>query len=212
MARCNRLLVALFAGDVLGKLQVGRPRSFLFGLAHGFAHAGGDGGAAGNLARVLRQRAHHVDDVDYLKLPLFASLDRLLSGEHQHGHGAELGVGRRRHQIRGARPQRREANARLAGQAPVGGRHEPGCLLVAGQNQAYARTRKGVEEIEIFLAGNAENVLDAFIFQTSHQQVGCLHHMKRRQAVCLDRERCQINCWSPPSPSSPTGVWRDRRS
>ncbi len=70
--------------------------------------------ARDDLARVLGQRRHHVDHVDDLETALLGRLDRLLAGDHQHRHGAELGVGGGGDEVRRARAERRQADARLA--------------------------------------------------------------------------------------------------
>ncbi len=42
--------------------------------------------------------------------------NRLLAGDHQHRHGAELGISRGRHQIGGAWAQRGKRYARFTGE------------------------------------------------------------------------------------------------
>ena len=44
--------------------------------------------AVPDLLGVLGEGLHHVDEVDNLKLPLLARLDRFLPSEHHHRHGA----------------------------------------------------------------------------------------------------------------------------
>ncbi len=56
-----------------------------------------------DLAGVFSQGPHHVNNVDNLKLSLFAGLYRFLACYHQHRHGSKLGVCRSRNQVRGSR-------------------------------------------------------------------------------------------------------------
>ena len=161
----NRFLVDFLGGDVFGQFEMHRARLLFLGQAKRFADPRRDVGSADELPRVLRQRPHHVDDVDDLKLALLARLDRLLPGDHQHRHAAELGVGGRRDEVGRPGPERGKTDARLAGQSSVRRRHETGGLFVPGQDQPDTRPRQRIEEIEILFAGNAEDELDAFVLQ-----------------------------------------------
>ena len=128
-------LVDPLSCDVLGKLQMRGARPFLLGHAKCLSDTRRDVCTADELLRVLRQRPHHVDDIDDLELPLLAGLDRLLSGEHQHRHAAELRIGGGGDEIRRTRAERRQTDAGASGQPAVGRGHESCGLLVPRQDE-----------------------------------------------------------------------------
>ena len=137
----------------------------------------GNGVRADDLPRHLGQRRHAGDDVDDLEARLLAGHDPLLAGDHDHRHGAELGVGGAGREIERAGAERRDANARLAGQPAVGRRHERRRLLVAGQDQLDRRAAQRFDDVEVLLAGHAENPLDALVLERGDQQVRALCHV-----------------------------------
>ena len=95
-----------------------------------------------------------------------------------------VGIGSSRDQIRCARSQSRKADTRLAGQPPVHIRHECRALLVPHDNDADRRLFKRPHHIQILFPRNAENVLDAFIFQTFHQHL-CRRQLSLRFLCCF---------------------------
>jgi hypothetical protein len=118
-----------------------------------------------------------VDHVEDLEAALLRFLDRLLAGDHQHRHAAELGIGGGGDEVGRARPQRGQAHAGLAGVAAIGRGHEAGALFVAGEDQLdLARARQRIEEIEVLLARHAEDVFAAFLLKAL---------MNRSDAFCL---------------------------
>jgi hypothetical protein len=108
--------------------------------------------------------------------PLLARLHRLLAGDHHHRHRAQLGIGGRGDEVGGAGSERGETDPGLAGEAAVGRGHEARTLFVSREHELDARGAQRLEQIEVLLAGNAENVLDSFGFQRPHEQVRRLHH------------------------------------
>ena len=70
---------------------------------------------------------------------------RLAGDGHQRGV-VHVGVGHAGDQIRGPRPQRRQADSRPAGQPAVDVGHEGGRLFVAGGNEADGAVRAGHRE------------------------------------------------------------------
>ncbi len=178
MAALQRRRIGMFVGDILGQLDMNGAGLFLFGEAEGLADAARDIVRRGHLVRIFGDRPHHRDDVEDLEAALLRLLDRLLAGDHHHRHAAELSVSGRGDEIGRARPQCREAYAGLARMAAIGRGHETRALLVPRQDQLDClRARQAVEEIQILLARNAENILDAFFLKTFDEQVGCFFHM-----------------------------------
>ena len=110
----------------------------------------------------------HVDDLE-ARLP--ADHDRLLAGDHDHRHRAEMRIGRAGGEVQRARPQRGDADAGPAGQPPVGRRHERRRLLVPRQHQLDRGVAQRLDDVEILLARHAEDALDALVLQRRDQQV-----------------------------------------
>jgi len=161
-------------GDVLRKLEMDGAGLLLLGQTIGLAHAAGDVVGRRQLVRELGDRIHHRHDVEDLEPALLRLLDRLLAGDHQDRHAAELGIGRGSDEVGRARPQRRQAHAGLAGVTAIGRGHEAGALLVPGQHQLDFRgARQRVEEVEVLLPRHAENVLAAFGLEALDEQIRC---------------------------------------
>ena len=168
--------IGLLGGDVFWQLQVHGARFLFFGQAEGFTHAGRNVVGRGELMGVLGDGVHHAAHVDDLEATLLGLLDRLLTGDHHHRHAAEVGVGAGGDQVGGTRAEGGQADAGLAGQAAIGGGHEACRLFVAGQDQLDLRLTQGFQEVEVFLTGNAEHILDTFVFQALHNDIGGLGH------------------------------------
>jgi hypothetical protein len=136
--RCDRVgrhwrnLGRLLCRDILRQFEMDRARSLLLRDPERLSHDCGDRRRADDLMRHLGQRRHRRDDVDDLKARLLAAEDTFLARDHDHRHRTELGISRTRRQIERAGPQRREANASLAGQPPMRGCHEGRRLFMAG--------------------------------------------------------------------------------
>ncbi len=142
-ARRDGQAVGLLGGDVLRQLQVHRAGLLFLGQAERLADPRGNVVGGGQLVGVLGQRLHHADHVEDLEAALLGLLDRLLPGDHQHRHAAQVGVGAGGDQVGGARAEGRQADPGLAGEAPVGGGHEAGRLFVAGEHQPDLRLAQG---------------------------------------------------------------------
>ena len=174
-AALQRAAVGMFVGDVFGQFDMGCAGLFLFGQTECLAHSARDIVGRGHLVGVLGDRPHHRADIEDLEPALLALLDRLLPGDHQHRHPAQLGIGRRRDEIGCPRTQRGQANAGLAGVPAIGCRHEPRALFVPGQDQPdLAGARKRIEKIKVLFSRHPKNVLTALGFETFDEQVGSL--------------------------------------
>jgi len=77
MAALQRHRLRFLLGDVLGEFDMRGAGFFLLGEPEGFADPARNVVGAGELVRILRERAHHVDDVEDLKAALLRLLDRL---------------------------------------------------------------------------------------------------------------------------------------
>ena len=117
------------------------------------------------------KRLECADHVHDLELGLPAAHDALLTREHDHGHGAEQRVGRPRRQVQRARTERGDAHAGPAGQPPVGRSHEGRALLVTRQDQLDRRVAQAFHDIQVLLAGNPENPVDALVLECGNQQI-----------------------------------------
>jgi len=77
--------------------------------------------------------------------------------------------------------------------APVSGGHETRTLFVPRQDQLdLGRARQAVEEIEILLAGDAENIFDPLFLEAIDEQVGCFFHACRPLKPRIKTMRPQI--------------------
>ena len=151
------------------------PRSFLLGGSDRLAHSRGDAVAAHKLMRGLGEGLHHVHHIENLEMPLLARLDRLLTSDHEHGHGTELGIGSRRDEVCRPGTEGGHADADLAGQAAKRGGHETCGLLVPREYKPYRGFSKGLKEIEILFAGHAKDERDTLNLKTPDEQIGCVH-------------------------------------
>ena len=89
------------------------------------------------------------------------------------GRVVQVGVGDAGRQVGRARTEGGQADAGLAGEAPVGLGHEGGALLVAGGHEGDLRGAvERLVEVERLLAGDAEDVLDALVLEAGDELVG----------------------------------------
>ena len=82
-------------------------------------------------------------------------------------------------EVERARPQGGDADAGFAGEATVRRRHEARSLLVAGNHQLDARVAQRLDHVEVLLAGNAEDALDAFVLERRDEKIRSLCHRLR---------------------------------
>ncbi len=54
-------------------------------------------------------------------------------------------------------------------------RHEGGPLLVPGGDETDATVEKGIHDVEVLFAGNAEDSVDTLVLQAADEQVGGSH-------------------------------------
>ena len=119
----------------------------------------------------LGERLHRGDHIDHLEPGLPGRKYPFLSGDHHHRHGAEERVCRTRRKIQGARPERRQADARFACQTAIGRGHECGRLLMPCQHELNGRFADGLDNIEIFFAWDTEDPVDTLVFECGHQEI-----------------------------------------
>ena len=115
-------------------------------------------------------------DVDDLEPGLLGRHDRLLPGEQDHRHRAELRVRGAGREVERARAERGDADAGAAGEPAMRGRHEGGGLLVAREHQLDARLPQRLDDVEVLLAGHAEDAVDAFVRERRDQQIRTFAH------------------------------------
>jgi hypothetical protein len=174
--RGNDVRSGFIGCDILGQFEMHRARPLLLRDPEGVANQSRNTLRGDDLRRHLGERSHGRDDVDDLEARLTAAPNRLLPGDHDHRHRAQMRVGRGRRQIERTGTQRRQADARASGETPVGGRHEAGSLLVPRQHEFDLRAPQRLQHVEILLAGNGEDVRDALVLEGGHQQIGAFCH------------------------------------
>jgi hypothetical protein len=177
--RHQRNVFAAFGGNVLGKLQVHGTRTLLLRDPKGFPDERRYHPRRDDLARQLGQRLHGRDDIHDLKARLPRGENSLLAGNHDYGHGTEKGVRRTGREIQRARPQGGDAHAGLAGEPAIGGGHEGRGLFMARQHQLDGGIADRLDDVEILLAGNTVDSLDALVLKRRHQQGRSFDHRHR---------------------------------
>src|ERR1043166_2837962 len=68
---------------------------------------------------------------------------------------------------------------------PGGGALKGAAWSLAREDQRDLRLAQGFDDVEIFLAGNAEDALDAFVLERGHQQIGTLGHFSPVRYRCV---------------------------
>ena len=169
--RRQRLGVDHVAHHVLGQLDVRRPRLLRLRDLERLAHDLGDHARRVQPRVPLRDRLEHRDDVDVLVGLLVHPLEVGLPGERDERGAVEERVGDRRDEVRRARPERAEADARAARQAPVHVRHVGAALLVPDGHERDRRVLERLVEVQRLLARDAEHVLDALGLEALDEQV-----------------------------------------
>ena len=176
--RLDLLAMRLRDRAVAGQVIARRPDEGHLGLLrvlrdvheHGAGAAGrgdlvGRGDRAGDLRGilheegVLRDRHGDADDVGLLEGVRAHQRREDLAGDGEEGHGVHVGVGDRRHEVRGARSGGRDRDADLAGCRGVTLGGVTGALLVADEDVAERRrVHERVVDREDRAAGQAEHV------------------------------------------------------
>ena len=191
MRRNQRRRLALFGGNVFGKFQMDRTRTLLPRDAKGFTHQRRDHQRRYDLARQLGERPHRRHDIHDLESRLPRRQNALLPGDHDHRHGTEQRISGAGRQIQRSGPERGDANARLAGEPSVGGGHERGGLLMAGQHELDRGLANRLDHVEVLFPRNAKNPIDAFILEGGDQQIRTFQYecslvnRRPRTAVCV---------------------------
>ena len=119
----------------------------------------------------LRDRAEQRYEVDHLVRLLVEPVQPGLRRERHQRVRVELGVRDPEDEVERAGAERREADARLAGQRAVGVGHERGTALVPGRHEADRAVRQRVDDVQVLLAREPEDVLDAFVLETGDEEL-----------------------------------------
>ena len=114
-----------------------------------------------------------------------------LTGNSHKRCAVAVGIGNSGYQIGCSRSEGRHANAGFAGEPAVNIRHESGALFVTYCYKLNFRVFQRVHNGQIFFAGNPENIMNSFFFQTFDQEVRSIAllflfcHLKRSFTVLL---------------------------
>ena len=182
LARLDRPGVDLLLGDILGQFEHGDAGLFLLGDLEGLAHHLRDRLGAVDAVRPLADRTHHVDGIHVLVALLVETPGARLADNGDSRRTVHVGVGKAGHQVGHTRAERGQTHARLAGQTAVAVGHEGGRLFVPAQDEVDLAVHQRHHEVGIFLAGNAEDALDALGFQAAHEEIGCFHVVLQNDA------------------------------
>ncbi|MNI61890.1 hypothetical protein D3C73_1171820 [compost metagenome] len=124
-----------------------RPWSLFHRKPEGVSDCRRDAGGVDDLAGHLGEGLHRGDDIDDLKASLLGAPYRLLAGDEDHRHGAEVGIGRASREIERARSEGGETDAGSSGKPSMRRRHEGGRLLVPRQHQFNAGGPKRLQKV-----------------------------------------------------------------
>ena len=120
----------------------------------------------------LGDRPEHADHVHDLMRLLVQPLRVPLPAQHQDRRPVHVGVGHPGDEVRGARPEGAETAGRVAGQPAIDLRHERRALLVPTPDEPdLVGLLERHHEVGVLLARHAEDVLDALVLETLHEQI-----------------------------------------
>ena len=78
------------------------------------------------------------------------------------------------------------------------GRHEAGRLLVTRHDQFDARGAQRLHDVEIFLAGHAENPVDALVLEGGDEEIRSLFHFRHPCAAANNQQSHVVAEMAPP--------------
>src|SRR5215218_6711297 len=99
-----------------------------------------------------------------------------------------MSIGRAGREVQGARAQGRDADPRPTRQPPVCGSHEGGRLLVAGEHELDRGCTERLDHVEVLLAGDAEDAVDALVLEGCNQKIRTLGHGSQLSCWCCRGE------------------------
>ena len=180
----DRPSIRLTLRDVLGQLDVGRPRPLEAGHAErGPEHLRCRVGQLDPRAP-LHDGREHPEDVDVLMRPLVDPLEPGLAGDRDERRAVERGVRDAGEQVRGAGPERGEADPGVRAQPARDVGHERGTLLVPDDDLGDLRAVFECEaEGQRLLARKREHVADALVLEAFHDELGHVHGGERTGAA-----------------------------
>jgi hypothetical protein len=142
-----------------------------------FSYCPGNVVGLGDQEAVFCDRQRDPDDVGFLEAVGADQVGWHLPGDGDHGHRVHVRVGERGDQVGRARSRCGDADPGSAGRLGIAGGGMTGALLVPDQDVAHTA---GVEQRVIGRedgpAGNAEDDVDAELFQRRYQRLGARHH------------------------------------
>ena len=166
-----RVSGSLGAGNVLGKVdEAGAGLLGLRGLEC-LAHDLGDHLRGADLGRVLGDRVEEVHQVEDLVALLVHPCRRALTGDRDQRRAIHVSVGDAGHEVGGAGAEGRKADPGTAGQPAIDIRDEGGALLVPGWHELHRGVDQRVEEVDVLLARDAEDIVDAFVLEAAREEL-----------------------------------------
>ena len=89
-----------------------------------------------------------------------------LTGNSNQRRPVAVSIGNAGDEVCRPRPESCHADAGLAGQSAIDVSHKGGALFVTDSDEFYFRSFQRFHDGEVFFAGNAKNIMNAFFFQT----------------------------------------------
>ena len=167
----ERLALRIGRHHVLRQLDVRRSRFLGLGDLEGLANHLRDDRGIADASVPLRDGAHDLENVDVLVRLLVHPFEVALSCEDDDGRSVEERVRHPRHEVGGARTERRQADARAPGEAAVRVGHERCRLLVTHRHERDRRARQRLVEVDGLLAGHAEHVAHALGLEARDEEI-----------------------------------------
>ena len=165
----------LHARDVARQVDVAGSRFFGLGIFEGNANDFIHGIGAHDLAAALRHRLEERRQVEELVRGEVHALRADLARDGHERCAVHVRIGYAGDEVRGAWAEGSEADASASRETAVDIGHEGRALLVAHGDELDGRVAQCLDDLQIFLARNAEDVLDAFAFQAFDQDLCRVH-------------------------------------
>ena len=171
----DRLLVRDHLGDVLGEVDEGGTGLFRLRHLERLANDLGHDARLEDLRRILRDRIEHAHEIQDLVALLVQTGRGALSGNRHDRRAIHVRVGDAGDEVCRPGTQGGHAHPSAPGQATVHVSHERGALLVVRGDELDGTVQQCIHHVDVFFAGNAEDVLDTFVLQALDEQFSGFH-------------------------------------
>ena len=170
-AWCEDRRIRELLDDVLGKTNDDRARAAARGEVEGVADVLGGAGGVVKDHDALGRRTEPCAQVELLERLAVAVGDRDEADEEDHRGGVLVGGVDSDEGVRSTRTARHHAHTGNFGETAFGECHEAGATFLAAHDRLNRGVMEAVEHIEVALARNSVDALDALRFELLDEQV-----------------------------------------